>query len=303
MSGSGLAPSLESGTALLKLIRFSHTLFARPYAIVGALLGAAAHGGLSNVPWISLVLVVVCMVAARTAAMTFNRLVDRKFDASNPRTRGRPSVTGEVPVRTMVFLIAVSTVVFVAASISLNPLCGKLSLIALTVILGYSYMKRVSALCHLVLGGALGLAPIGAYLAVGGAWDGGTLGIIALGAAVMAWTAGFDVIYSCQDVEHDRSLGLHSIPANWGISRALVFARVFHALVPLLLTMAALLLDLGAVFHFGTFVVALLLIHEHRLVKPDDLSQVDRAFFNVNILISAVVLVTSLADLAFEGRL
>jgi 4-hydroxybenzoate polyprenyltransferase len=300
---SGWASVARGTSAFLRLIRFSHTLFALPYAVTGALLGVSNRGGFSKIPWSTLPLVVLCMVTARTAAMTFNRWVDRRYDALNPRTRGRPSVTGEVAPRTMVVVTVVASAAFVAAAYGLNPLCGALSPIALATVLGYSFMKRVGWACHLVLGVALGLSPIGAYLAVGGAWDIGTVGIVAMGVAVCSWTAGFDVIYACQDADHDRALGLHSIPARFGVAGALTAARGFHAFVPPALAFAGGALGLGTVYFVGVVAVMLLLVYEHRLVKADDLRAVDTAFFTVNVAISLLVLATSVADLWIGGRL
>lgn len=298
-----LAVFSKRTTAFLRLIRFSHTLFALPYAITGALLGVSAQGGFGMIPWTTGPLILVCMVTARTAAMAFNRYADRRFDALNPRTASRPSVTGEVSPRTMVLVTLLASAVFVAASYALNPLCGVLSPIALAAVLGYSLMKRIGWVCHLVLGGALGLSPIGAYLGVGGAWDSGTIGIVAMGVAVCLWTAGFDVIYACQDVDHDRALSLHSIPARFGIARALAIARGLHAGVPPALAFAGGALGLGTAYFVGVFCVAVLLVYEHRLVSADDLRAVDRAFFHVNVAVSLVVLATCLIDLSVGGLL
>ena len=243
------------------------------------------------------VLALASIVCARTAAMAFNRLVDRRFDATNARTRERASVTGRVSPRTLAVAVLGFSAGFVASAFLLNPLCGLLSFAALAVILGYSYAKRVTSLSHFVLGAALGLAPIGAYLAVTGGLGPAAPGVWFVSAAVLFWTAGFDVLYSCQDLEHDRREGLHSIPASAGIARALGIARAAHALVPVFLLMAARALDLGAAFMIGIIAVAVLLVWEHRLVRPDDLSRVGTAFFNLNAAVSVVVMIATVVDL------
>jgi 4-hydroxybenzoate polyprenyltransferase len=289
---------------VLKLVRFSHTLFALPYVVAGFALGAASQKRAGDRPTnvaATFALAIAAAVCARTAAMAFNRLVDRRFDAKNPRTKSRPSVTGEASVALMVGLVAVASLGFVAASFALNPLCGKLSFVALVVVLGYSYAKRATALSHFVLGIALGLAPVGAYLAARGTFDATSLAAISTGVAVVFWTAGFDILYACQDVAFDREAGLRSTPARLGIGGALKVARVCHALVPPALLVAAPFGGLGAFYLSGVAVASALLVYEHRLVKEDDLSQVDRAFFKVNVWIAVVVMIATTADLWFRG--
>ena len=209
---------------LLEMIRFSHTLFALPFALLAAVMAWRTPLPGSELPpafrWQELAGILVCMVGARSAAMAFNRLVDRRFDATNARTRERASVTGRVSPRTLAVAVLGFSAGFVASAFLLNPLCGLLSFAALAVILGYSYAKRVTSLSHFVLGAALGLAPIGAYLAVTGGLGPAAPGVWFVSAAVLFWTAGFDVLYSCQDLEHDRREGLHSIPASaWRYTR------------------------------------------------------------------------------------
>jgi 4-hydroxybenzoate polyprenyltransferase len=284
-------------TAFLRLIRFSHTLFALPYAVAGFVIGLrevpATGAGLVRIGLLAL----VAIVCARTAAMVFNRLVDRRFDATNPRTRERASVTGAVTPRQMAVMVGAAAAGFVLASALLNPVCGALSVVALAVVLGYSYTKRFTAMSHFVLGAALGLAPIGAYLAASGAFGPATGGMVLLSAAVLCWTAGFDILYACQDVGHDRTEGLHSAPAALGIPGALVLARVCHALVLAFLLLSARALGLGIVFSVGVVVVGVLLVCEHRLVRPSDLSRIQTAFFHLNVLISVVVMTAVIADL------
>ena len=283
------APGSMAGVGtMLSLIRFSHTLFALPWAVAGLMLGSGGWPELRVLGW-----VLVAMVGARTSAMTWNRLVDRRLDATNPRTQDRPSVTGAVSPRAMAALVLASAAVFVLAAYALNPLCGHLSWPTLALLLFYSHTKRFTASAHWVLGVGLGLSPVGAYLAARGGFDVGAAAAGALGAAVTAWTAGFDILYACQDVEHDRREGLHSIPSRLGVPRALNVARACHAVVPLALLGAAWLVDLGAVYLGGVALVALLLVWEHRLVRADDLSKVGKAFFQVNVLIAFVMMIAT----------
>lgn len=276
----------------LELVRFSHTLFALPWAMAGLLLGSRGWPHLQT-----LLFVTLCMVAARTAAMAFNRLIDRDFDAKNPRTQGRPSVTGAVSVPAMAVMIVVASAGFVASSYALNPLCGHLSWPTLLLLLGYSLAKRVTSFAHTILGVSLGLSPVGAALAASGEFGGPVLASAWLGVAVVLWTTGFDILYACQDVDHDRALGLKSVPARFGVENALHLARLCHFLVPVPLALAATVMPLGGIYFVGVTLVAILLVIEHRLVKASDLRRVNTAFFNVNVCISLVVLVAVTCDL------
>ena len=276
---------------LFSLIRFSHTLFALPWAIAGLFLGSHGWPERRVLLW-----VLVAMVGARTAAMMWNRLVDRDIDATNPRTAGRPSVTGEVSPVQMGLALAVAAGVFAFAAFMLNPLCGWLSLPTLLVLLGYSHTKRFTSLAHFALGIALGLSPVGAYLAARGAFDADALAAAALGAAVLFWTAGFDIFYACQDLDHDRREGLHSVPARLGVARALDVARLSHAFVPVALAAAGFTADLGPLYWSGVVIVAGLLVWEHRLVRADDLSRVNQAFFQVNVMIAFVMMLATATD-------
>jgi 4-hydroxybenzoate polyprenyltransferase len=233
--------------------------------------------------------------------MVFNRLVDRRFDATNPRTRHRASVTGRVSPRAMAVAVVACGAGFVASAVLLNPLCGVLSVPALALMLGYSYTKRVTAWSHFVLGLALALAPLGAYLAVTGRFGPGSPGVALLSGAVLLWTAGFDILYACQDVDHDRRERLFSVPARLGIARALRVARACHALVLAFLLAAARALHLGAAFGAGVIAVGVLLVLEHGLVRADDLSRVQTAFFQLNVAISVVVMVSVATDLWLEA--
>jgi 4-hydroxybenzoate polyprenyltransferase len=269
-------------------IRLAHTVFALPYALISAHL---AFGG--NYELKTLLLILGCMFFARSGAMSFNRYADAAMDAANPRTRERSIPTGRVSrVQMMVFAV-VCSVLFVVCAYLLNTLCFILSFPALAVILLYNYSKRFTISTHLWLGLALGIAPVGAWIAVRGAWD---IGPIILSAAVITWVAGFDVIYALQDIEFDRLTGIKSIPALIGPADALMVARVLHAGTLALLVVFAVYFKLGIAFWVGFGITALLLLVEHGLVKPADFSKVGYAFFTVNGVVSVLLLVCVLID-------
>jgi 4-hydroxybenzoate polyprenyltransferase len=270
---------------VLEMIKFEHSVFALPFALVGALLAARAAGRLPS--WQQILWIIVAMVGARSAAMTINRIADLEFDARNPRTASRALPAGQLSLGfAWIFTIAASAVLVIAAW-RLNPLALKLSPLALAILFLYSYTKRFTALSHFVLGFCLGISPAAAWIAIRGSLD---LRILILCAAVTLWVGGFDVLYACQDVDFDHSAGLHSIPKKFGVARALQIARVMH------LAMVALLIWLAMSFHLawpawaGIAVVALLLGYEHSLVKPNDLSKMNAAFFTVNGYISLLFL-------------
>ncbi len=257
-----------------RMIRFSHSVFALPFALTSAVLAARAGGVTGgHVFWI-----VVAMVAARSAAMGFNRLVDHGIDTRNPRTAGRELPRGALSRREVGAFVAVSVAVFVLAAWMLNPLCLALSPVALVVVFGYSYTKRFTAASQLVLGLSLAVAPVGAWLAIRGRFD---VVPLVLALAVVLWVAGFDTIYACQDVEFDRREGLHSIPARLGVRRSLLLARGLHVGAVLLLLALQPLAGLHPFYLAGVATVALLLAWEHTLVSSDDLSRVMQAF-NLN---------------------
>ena len=265
---------LERAGAYGRMIRFSHSVFALPFALTSAALaaqGGAATGG--HVFWI-----VVAMGAARRAAMGFNRLVAQAIDARNPRTASRELPRGIVSRGEAWLFVALSVAVFVLAAAMLNPLCLALTPVALAIVLGYSYTKRFTAASHLVLGLALAVAPVGAWLAIRGRF---ALVPVVLGLAVLLWVAGFDTLYACQDVEFDRQEGLRSLPAAVGVPRALRLARLMHAGTVLLLLSLFGLAPLHPVYLAGVAVVAVILAWEHSLVGPHDLSRVMQAF-NLN---------------------
>jgi 4-hydroxybenzoate polyprenyltransferase len=256
------------------MIRFSHSVFALPFALSATALAARGSGiTVHQVVW-----VVVAMVAARSAAMGFNRLVDHSIDARNPRTAGRELPRGVLSRREVVAFVVFSSTVFVLAAGMLNALCLALSPVALVIIFGYSYAKRMSSASHLVLGLALALAPVGAWLAVRGRLE---IAPVVLAFAVMLWVAGFDTIYACQDVDFDRGEGLHSLPARLGIARALSVARGMHVVAVLLLLSLYWTVPLHPVYLAGVGGIATLLAWEHSLVRADDLSRVMHAF-NLN---------------------
>jgi 4-hydroxybenzoate polyprenyltransferase len=266
---------LERVAVYGRMVKLSHSIFALPFALASATL-AAADGGLT---WRALGWIVVAMVGARSAAMGFNRLADQVIDARNPRTAGRELPTGRLSRGEVVAFVALSAAALVVAAWQLNPLCLALSPVALAVTFGYSYTKRFTALSHVVLGLSLAIAPVGAWIAVRGRFD---LPPVLLGLAVLSWVAGFDIIYSCQDVDFDRQAGLHSIPARLGIGRALSVARGLHVAAVLVLACLFVTVPLHPAYLAGVAAVAALLGYEHSLVREGDLSRVDAAFFTVN---------------------
>ncbi|MFN9430578.1 MAG: UbiA-like polyprenyltransferase [Acidobacteriota bacterium] len=260
----------------LDMIKFEHSIFALPFALTGAMLGWREEGFALAGPWGKVVWIVAAMVGARSAAMTFNRILDAAIDARNPRTANRHIPSGSLSRAFAWGFLSLSAGVFFLASGMLNGLCLALSPVALGVILFYSYTKRFTASAHLVLGLSLGIAPAAAWIAVTGGLD-WRIGL--LSGAVLFWTAGFDIIYACQDVDFDRREGLYSIPARWGIEQALLLSRGFHVVTVLLL--------MGLSWVYGLSIwpawpVAALLLYEHSLVSAQDMSKVDLAFFTVN---------------------
>ncbi len=278
-----------------RLVRFSHTVFALPFAMASLALAWPKH----PVTWRALWWILVAMVGARTAAMAFNRLVDKKFDALNPRTRAWELPKGTVKVWEATLLTAAMSLLFVVAAFQLSWLCFWLSPVALAIIFFYSLTKRFTWTAHLFLGLALSLAPMGAWLAVAGS----TVTIaelitpLLLGLAVLFWLAGFDVIYALQDCEFDRNQGLHSIPVRFGVAGALRLSGWFHVATVLLLASVGLFTQSGIIYWLGFTAVAVVLYWEHRIVAPDDLSRINRAFFDYNAYVSMVYFLTTIADL------
>lgn len=273
----------------LEMIKFEHSIFALPFALTGAMLAARGWPAWRQVLWL-----IVAMVGARSAAMTFNRIADLKLDALNPRTRMRALPTGQLSLRFALGFTLLSCALLVLAARELSPLAFKLSPLALALLLVYSYTKRFTVLSHIVLGACLGMSPIAAWIALRGDVS---LSVLLLGAAVTLWTAGFDIIYACQDVEFDHALGLHSIPKRYGIRAALYTSAILHVLMFALLVTVARMENLGWVAMAGLIAVACLLTYEHALVKPSDLSRVNAAFFTVNGYVSVLFFVTWATDI------
>jgi len=279
---------LEPIRAWGRMVKFSHTVFALPFALSGAALAALESG----ITWPRIFWIVVAMIAARNAAMSFNRLADQRYDAANPRTAARELPSGRLSRSAVWSLTILLGALFVYASFQLGLLCGLLSPVALVIVFGYSYTKRFTWASHLVLGLSLAMAPVGGWLAVSGhfsavAW--------LLGAAVLMWVAGFDVVYSCQDTEFDRQAGLFSIPARFGIRRALILSRLLHVAALAALAGVGRMAELHPIYWVGWLAIGLILIWEHRLVRSDNLSKLGVAFFNMNGMISVIYLATVLA--------
>lgn len=267
------------------MIKFEHTLFALPFAFLGAVLAADGLPTLWQILWIT-----VAMVGARSAAMSFNRIIDRKFDAENPRTANRELPSGKLSVSFAWIFFAISVGLFLLASYELNRLTLLLSPVALLSVLGYSYAKRFTNFSHLILGWALAISPTAAWIAVRGAIDSEIPLLLSL--LVMMWTAGFDVLYACQDFEYDRQKGLRSIPARFGIKNSLTIARVFHAQAFFVLILLYLITGLGWLALIGVIATGALLIYQHTLVKPTDLSRLNAAFFTTNAFVSVILFLT-----------
>ena len=281
---------------VLEMIKFEHSVFALPFALTGALLalresGLEIAGAGGKFAWI-----ILAAVAARSAAMAFNRVADAEIDARNPRTNKRAIPAGVISKSFAWGFIVFWSGVLIFAAAMLNPLCLKLAPAALAIVFGYSYTKRFTSLSHLVLGFALGIAPAAAWIAIRSSLD---PAILMLTAAVMFWTAGFDIIYSCQDREFDAAEGLYSLPRVWGVARALWVARVFHLVMVGLLATLASALELGLLSEAGIAVVAALLVYEHSLVRPDDFSRVNAAFFTVNGFIGVLFFLFWAADVVW----
>src|SRR5215470_12439290 len=270
---------------VLEMIKFEHSVFALPFALVGALLAARAAGGLPT--WWQIVWIVVAMVGARSAAMTMNRIVDLDYDRRNPRTANRALPTGQLSVGFAYTFAIVASALFVIAAWQLNSLALELSPVALAILLLYSYTKRFTSWSHFVLGFCLGISPAAAWIAIRGSLD---WRMLILCAAVTLWVGGFDVLYACQDIEFDRAAGLYSIPKRFGVARALALARAAHVVMVGLLIWLASSFALGWPAWVGIAVVAALLLYEHSLVKPHDLSKINAAFFTVNGYISLLFL-------------
>lgn len=276
----------------LSLVKFSHTIFAMPFAMTGFFMAVSKEG--HSFDWTKLLLVVLCMVFARSAAMAFNRWLDAEFDKKNPRTAQREIPAGIISSGNALYFVIGNALLFMVTAWFINPLCFFLSPVALLVVLGYSYTKRFTALCHLVLGVGLSLAPVGAFLAVTGYF---ALLPVLLSVMVLCWVSGFDIIYALQDEEFDRSQQLHSIPAWLGKAGGLRFSEGLHVVAAALAITIGLLGGFQWLYWIGAGVFVLMLLMQHRLVKPHDLSRVNLAFMTTNGIASVVYAVFAIADM------
>jgi 4-hydroxybenzoate polyprenyltransferase len=266
-------------------VKLPHTLFALPFALVGATLASYRY----PVRGVELVWVVVAFASARFAAMGFNRIADRMTDARNPRTQMREIPTGKLSVRQAGTAVLVASVLFLVSAWMLNPLCLALAPLALGWVFFYSYTKRFTRWAHLVLGFGMAIAPVGAYLAISGEWSRPAGALLALAGAVLGWGAGFDILYALQDEEFDKREGLHSVPAAFGARGAILISRSLHLLTVALFALCGLLFPgTGPIYFMGVAAIALMLIYEQSLVRPGDLSRMDAAFFNTNAMVSVV---------------
>ena len=279
---------LHKIVVFMEMIKFSHTIFALPFALSGALLAAGGLPSAEKLFWI-----VIAMAGARTTAMGLNRLIDAEIDARNPRTASRAIPAGLISKGFTLGSILVSLALMLVAAARLNPLCLKLSPLAVFFLVLYSYCKRFTSLAHVVLGICLAAAPIGAWIAIRGSVEAPAL---ILGGAVLFWVAGFDILYSLQDIEFDRKAGLHSIPVTLGVEGSLWAARMFHLVMLALLLGLFITMRLGGFFMAGILVSAAMLLYEHWLLKDGNLAKLDAAFFNMNGYISIAILVFTAAD-------
>lgn len=284
----------------LEMIKIEHTLFALPFAFLGAMLAGYRMPAQPLSFWLSkLFWIILAMVGARSAAMAFNRIADRKIDAANPRTAGRALPAGLLDLRFAILFTVCSAALFLLAASQLNRLTLLLAPVALASVLLYSYMKRVTAWSHLVLGWCLGIAPSGAWIAIQGSLS---VEPALLSFSVMLWTAGFDIIYACQDYEFDQGAGLHSVPQKFGIQKALDIARGLHALMFVLLVVFVIEAELEWVSLTGVLITGGLLVYQHSIVKANDLSRLNAAFFTTNAFVSVILFVTIASDLLLFSK-
>jgi len=267
----------------LNMIKIEHSIFALPFAFAGALLAQGGIPTFEKIFWIT-----VAMVTARASAFGFNRIIDRKIDAMNPRTANREIPSGKIKLWEAFLFTVICLVVFVYSAWMLNSLCFKLSPLAIAILFIYSYTKRFTWACHFVLGIALALAPLGAWIAIKGNFD---WDIIPMVFTVIFWLAGFDTLYALWDIEFDKKYGIYSIPRIYGVKKAINFARFFHFIAWSFLVLTGIVFKLNIFYWIGMFIVAYLFIHEHRVVRPDDISKLNIAFFNMNGYISVAVFI------------
>ncbi|MFF2349946.1 menaquinone biosynthesis prenyltransferase MqnP [Kitasatospora sp. NPDC058115] len=298
MSTAAALPEVPPGKvkSFLRLVMIEHSVFALPFAYIAALTAMFLADG--RVHWGELFIVTVCMVGLRTFAMAANRIIDREIDARNPRTAGRELVTGVVSLKTAYIGSAIALVVFLGAAALLNPLCLALAPVAVVPMVVYPYGKRFTDFPQAILGLAQAMGPVGAWLAVTGTWS---WDAVVLGAAVGIWIGGFDLIYACQDVASDREGGVRSVPARFGVPAAIRGARGCHVVTTLLLGWYAVLTDAGVAFWIGLLVVAGAFVYEHTIVRPNDLSRLNRAFFQTNGFVGISLFFFALVDLVVRG--
>ncbi len=279
----------------LSLVLFAHTIFAMPFAFIGFFLAVSTTG--YSFSWMSLIFMILCMVFARNSAMAFNRYLDRNFDAKNPRTAIRDIPSGKIPAKNALLFTLINCALFIFTTYFINPLCFYLSPAALAVVLGYSFTKRFTPLCHLILGIGLGLAPIGAYLVVTGEF---ALLPLFFSLAVICWVSGFDIIYALQDDEFDKQQKLYSIPAWLGRKKALIVSSVLHVFSVIFVILPLFFSPFGGFYIAGVLFFIALMVYQHSLVKPNDLSKVGIAFFTTNGIASVVFAVFFLLDIYFR---
>lgn len=273
----------------LQMVDFGHTLFGLPFAYLGAFLAIKGIPSLSQLFWITM-----AMISARTAALCLNRLIDRHYDRLNPRTADWVLASGKLSIKWIWVFVFICLALLIISAAQLNTLCLKLSPLAVIILWGYSYTKRFTWWCHLILGIAIGIGPVGAWIAITGTFDWQP---IFLAAAVACWIAGFDTMYACQDIEFDRNQGLYSIPARFGERLALLFSAVFHVFTVIFLILTGLILNLGILYYLGVIFAAIVLLYEHIIVKPGDLSKVNLASFKINRYVGLIIFITTLMDI------
>ncbi len=278
----------------LNMVDFGHSLFGLPFAYLGAFLAIKSVPSLAQLGWITL-----AMVSARTAALCLNRLIDRHFDHKNPRTADWVMASGQLSVKWVWGLVFVFFALLFWAASMLNPLCVKLAPLAVIVLWLYSYTKRFTWWCHLILGLAIGIGPVGGWIAISGYFDWQPF---ILGMAVACWIAGFDTMYACQDIEFDRANNLYSIPARFGETGALLFSAVFHLFTVVFLILTGIILNMGIWYYSGVAFTAVLLAYEHKIVSPGNMSRVNFASFRINHYVGLIILITAVADLLLLRR-
>lgn len=273
----------------LDMIDFGHTLFGLPFAYLGAFLAAGGTPTVAQLWWITM-----AMIGARTAALCLNRIIDRHYDRANPRTSDWVLASGKLSIKWIWVFVFICLALLIYSAAQLNELCLWLSPLAVIILWGYSYTKRFTWWCHLILGIAIGIGPVGAWIAITGTFDWQPL---LIAAAVACWIAGFDTMYACQDIDFDRQQGLYSIPARFGERGALIFSSVFHIFTVIFLILTGLVLHLGFIYYAGVLFAGVVLLYEHIIVTPGDLSQVNFASFKINRYVGLIIFITTLMDI------